>query len=395
VNPSSTVGSRTQYLIKKGGAGQDYGLNTVSRQGTATPTATPANFSNGSIAFEIGGLSPNQLTGPVLPNNTWTMVTGVYDATAKQMRLYINGDLVASQNVTGSITTSSNPLTFSSSSVSNVYHGHLDEVRLYNRALTGSEVQGVYGLFAPPAPSVTPAPTYTPTPGFTATPLPMQQQQWGTGNDGALTVSAGNTFNINTNTNGYNNRTCADAVAYNLTLLASTTATLDSVPAAGCLNSGDEILLIQLTDSSATNYNAGSYEFLWVESVNGTTVNFATPKKYWDGNGWRSDSNIGVGSGQFRVMLMRVPNYSNVTVNGTLTANAFDGSKYGVVIFRVSNLLNGSGAISANALGFWKRRRGRVWNRRHYDLFGRCRREYVWRPNSAKIIPGFGWWCLS
>ncbi|MBI5906553.1 hypothetical protein HY857_00680 [Candidatus Saccharibacteria bacterium] len=94
------------------------------------------------------------------------------------------------------------------------------------------------------------------------------------------------------------------------------------------------------------------YEFLRVESVNGSSVNFAAPKKYWYGNGWRSDANIGVGSDQFRVMLMRVPNYSNVTVNGTLTASTFNGSKYGVVMFRVSNLLNGSGVISANALGF-------------------------------------------
>jgi hypothetical protein len=112
------------------------------------------------------------------------------------------------------------------------------------------------------------------------------------------------------------------------------------------LNLDDEILLIQLTDSSANTYNAGSYEFLRVALVTGSTVTFTSHKTKWYGNGWRSDSNIGTGSGQIRVMLMRVPNYDNVTiVNGTLTASAFDGNKHGVIAFRVQGELSGSGLI--------------------------------------------------
>lgn len=49
---------------------------------------------------------------------------------------------------------------------------------------------------------------------------------------------------------------------------------------------------------------------------------------------------------------MRVPNYNNVTVNGTLTGNPWDGGKYGVVVFRVNGTLSGTGSISANGLGF-------------------------------------------
>jgi hypothetical protein len=53
-----------------------------------------------------------------------------------------------------------------------------------------------------------------------------------------------------------------------------------------------------------------------------------------------------------KVMLVRVPNYNNVTVNGTLTASAFDGNKYGVMAFRVKGELSGSGTITANSRGF-------------------------------------------
>jgi hypothetical protein len=60
---------------------------------------------------------------------------------AKEMRLYINGELASAQSVTGTLSMSANPLTFSSSGTANVYHGRLDEARFYNRALTSGEVE--------------------------------------------------------------------------------------------------------------------------------------------------------------------------------------------------------------------------------------------------------------
>ncbi|MEW6403834.1 MAG: LamG-like jellyroll fold domain-containing protein, partial [Chloroflexota bacterium] len=332
VNPASVVTSSTQYIVAKP---YDY----------AFTTAAP----NGQISFSIGSsVSPGALTGPVLPVNKWTLVTGVYDASANQMRLYINGELAAAQDVTGSLATSTYPLTFSSASYP--YHGRLDEVRFYKRALTSAEVQGLFGSFPTPTPASTA--TATPvllTPTATATALPMSAQQWGTGTDGNLTISSGE-YNINTQ--GSNGRTCADAIAYNVTTLGSTAAVLNTAPASGCLNSGDEIMLLRLTGGAASDYNAGSYEFLRVASVNGSTVTFTSSKTRWYGTGWRSDTNIGTGAYQVPVMLLRVPNYEDVIINGTLKASAFDGYKYGVVAFRVSNSLTGSGTIKATALGF-------------------------------------------
>lgn len=78
----------------------------------------------------------------------------------------------------------------------------------------------------------------------------------------------------------------------------------------------------------------------------------------WYGDGWRSDNNVGTGTGNQKVMLQRVPNYNNVTVNGTLSSNPWDGNKYGVTVFRVANNLTGSGSINANGGGF----AGGSWN---------------------------------
>ena len=94
------------------------------------------------------------------------------------------------------------------------------------------------------------------------------------------------------------------------------------------------------------------YEFLHVSSVSGSQVNFTTSKVNWYGDGWRDDSNIGTTAGQQIVMLMRVPNYHNVTVTGTLTASAWNGLTGGLVVFRASGTVSGAGTVVVDALGY-------------------------------------------
>jgi hypothetical protein len=67
----------------------------------------------------------------------------------------------------------------------------------------------------------------------------------GTGADGSVTFSA--STNLNETNSG--TRTCTDggdAVSYSVTTLNSTSAVLEQNPAAGCLNVGDEVLVINL-----------------------------------------------------------------------------------------------------------------------------------------------------
>jgi RHS repeat-associated protein len=294
--------------------------------------------------------------------NQWVMVTGVFDPTADQIRLYVNGELVAvNAGVTGLPPVNTEKLFIGKDKGGREANVLLDEVRFYKRALTDAEVGALYD--ANPVtnwPASTPTPTKTPTsiPAGSATPTPTRTPMssptadypYGTGADGSATINLGVTKNLNIDHLG--NRTCADAPAYSLTDLYGDTAVLSETPDDGCLGPNDEIMLINLKGNSTAFYNVGKYEFLRVKSVSGSTVRFFTAKSLFYGAGPFDDTDIGTGSSQQRVMLLRVPNYSNLTLDGTITAKAFDGSRYGVVAFRVNGTLSGSGAVSASGLGY-------------------------------------------
>lgn len=176
----------------------------------------------------------------------------------------------------------------------------------------------------------------------------------GTGADGDVTVSVSS--NINT-ANLIAGRSCSeggDAVNYSVTALTSRTATLSTAPGTGCLASGDEVLLINLQGTYTTMNNAGNYETLRVEGISGTTVTFTTTKTKYYGNGATDDTNIGTAYGTQRVMLQRVPNYNNLTVNGSINfyPSDWNGSKGGVIFFRVKGAAAINGTVHANATGY-------------------------------------------
>jgi RHS repeat-associated protein len=205
------------------------------------------------------------------------------------------------------------------------------------------------------SPTVTATATITPTPTITLTPtitptLMLGEFVDGTGTDGDLNIAAGASFNLNTDAS--NGRSCPDGIAYNVSSLAGTLANLTEAPAAGCLGINDEVLLINLQGSTAYSENTGNYEFLRVKSISGASITFSSLKKHWYGDGMRSDSGIGTSAGNQKVMLMRVPNYNNVTVNGTLTASNWYGFNHGVITLRVKGTLAGTGSVNASTIGY-------------------------------------------
>jgi hypothetical protein len=81
------------------------------------------------------------LSGPAaLPLNTWTHVAATYDGAT--LRLYINGAQVSSQPHSGAIVTSTGALRIGGDSAGEYFQGLLDEIRIYNRALSPSEILG-------------------------------------------------------------------------------------------------------------------------------------------------------------------------------------------------------------------------------------------------------------
>ena len=74
-----------------------------------------------------------------LPLNTWTNLTMTWDGTTE--RLYVGGAEVASRAVSGSLVNGAGPLTIGGNGVwSEWFLGSIDDVRVYNRALTAPEV---------------------------------------------------------------------------------------------------------------------------------------------------------------------------------------------------------------------------------------------------------------
>ncbi|HEY6886160.1 MAG TPA: choice-of-anchor D domain-containing protein, partial [Solirubrobacter sp.] len=73
--------------------------------------------------------------------NTWTHYAVTYDGTT--VRLYTNGVLSGSQPQTGSLVTSTQPLRIGGDAIwGEWFDGRLDELRVYNRALSAAEIQG-------------------------------------------------------------------------------------------------------------------------------------------------------------------------------------------------------------------------------------------------------------
>jgi hypothetical protein len=176
----------------------------------------------------------------------------------------------------------------------------------------------------------------------------------GSGEDGSIVVSS-NT-NINT-VNLISGRTCSDggdAVNYSVTSLTSNTATLSSTVSNGCLIAGDEILLINLQGTSSNYGNVGKYELLTVENISGNIITFSSNKSNYYGNGISDDLNIGTARSNQRVMLQRVPNYTDVTVNNGISfyPSAWNGIKGGVLAFKASGDVVVSGTIHVNGLGY-------------------------------------------
>src|SRR5207247_6816835 len=126
------------------------------------------NSSRPAAGAILGGVYGEVYGTTALTANTWSHLAATYDGAT--IRLYVNGVQVASRAQTGAIATSTNPLQIGGDSLYGQYFaGRIDEVRLYNRALSAAQIQSDMNTpVTPPTPSPTPTPTAT----FTPTPTP-------------------------------------------------------------------------------------------------------------------------------------------------------------------------------------------------------------------------------
>ena len=124
---------------------------TVSQSGwrTILQRETDAYFLNASNSDgplrpsgggTLGG-NTQYLSGPTAsPINAWTHVALTYDGAA--LRLFVNGTQVANRATTGAIQATDNPLWIGGNiPYGEYFEGLIDEVRVYNRALTQADIQ--------------------------------------------------------------------------------------------------------------------------------------------------------------------------------------------------------------------------------------------------------------
>ena len=91
--------------------------------------------------------STNQLFGSNLADGTWHHIAGTFDASTRVMRLYVDGVLAAEKTTTVGLSVNSVPLRIgisSNTAALEPFNGFIDEVEIYNRALSQSEIQAIF-----------------------------------------------------------------------------------------------------------------------------------------------------------------------------------------------------------------------------------------------------------
>ena len=100
-------------------------------------SSTPANAPTGYI--RKGGVFSQAGTTSPLALNDWTHLATTYDGA--NLKFYVNGTLISTTAATGAIDTSTGVLRIGGNSIFGEYFkGLIDEVRIYNRALSAAEI---------------------------------------------------------------------------------------------------------------------------------------------------------------------------------------------------------------------------------------------------------------
>ena len=165
----------------------------------------------------------------------------------------------------------------------------------------------------------------------------------GSGVDGSVTLSA--TANISTDIIGTLRSGSADGISTNVTV--NPTGTSISVGSITGFATGDDILLINMQGFLADTADVGNYEVLEVSSTGGSTLNLtSTIQNTYGGTTFSNQV----------VRVQRIPQWTSVTINsgGTLTADAWDGTSGGIIVFKANGTvaINGTGSIDATGTGY-------------------------------------------
>ncbi|MGY4768421.1 PQQ-dependent sugar dehydrogenase [Kribbella sp. CWNU-51] len=130
VNPTALSNYET-ILIKEVTGGCGYWLQTTGNK-------IASGFSNGGCREYVS-------TTPTIPLNQWSHLAAVFNDAANTYTLYLNGTAIRTANETTAPVPNTQALVFGQSACSSCggerWRGLLDDIRVYNRALTATEIQ--------------------------------------------------------------------------------------------------------------------------------------------------------------------------------------------------------------------------------------------------------------
>ncbi len=185
--------------------------------------------------------------------NSWIMVTKIWDENIS--KTYINGSLAGSMNTTANIVQSNNDLYFAGNDSYILYKGILDDIAIFNRALTATEIQQLFNF---------------------SNPSPQASILWSTG-DTTQTISV-----TPTQTSTYYCTVTCNGTSYtdSITINLDATAVAGSISGSGLCtpNTGTTLTLNNSTGTikwqKSTNYTATTPT--WTTITGATATTYAT-----------------------------------------------------------------------------------------------------------------------
>ena len=195
VDPTSVTSAWRDVLYK--------GNDNYYLEATSSPGGVPGG---GGI---VGG-GYGEVYGPTkLTANSWAYLSLTYDGTA--LRLYVNGSLVSTTAKTGTLATSTNQLQIGGDSLYGQYfNGLIDEVRVYNTALSAGQIQTDMAIPISGGTSDTQPPTQPGTLSANAASSSTINLSWGASTD-------------NVGVTGYRIERCQGSGCSNFSQIATTT----------------------------------------------------------------------------------------------------------------------------------------------------------------------------
>jgi hypothetical protein len=121
------------------------GKTNACKDANSNNTGWDFKVFSGSFIFETcrgAQYSFNAAESTNFPNSTWVHVVGIQDTTNKRLLFYKNGVLSVNQSYTNSNISTTN--TFTIGGISQYFNGSLDELIIFNRTLSQSEITALY-----------------------------------------------------------------------------------------------------------------------------------------------------------------------------------------------------------------------------------------------------------